>query len=133
MKVLITIAALTVTASALAAAPKSATLTIRHEMHGCHSWSINGKSWSPTQKLTLAAGGTLTIRNDDVMPHTLVQLKGPRARLTHAAMTRIGAEAVVRFTARGTYVFTTKAGEDYMKGVKTAGDDNVLRLVARVS
>jgi hypothetical protein len=31
-----------------------------------------------------------------------------------------------------TYIFTTKAGEDYMKGVKTSGEDNILRLVVTV-
>ena len=133
MKILIAIAALTITASALAAAPRSATLTIRHEMKGCHSWSADGKHWSATQSVRLTAPGTLTIKNHDVMPHTLIQVRGPKAKVKHAAMTHIGAEGLIRFAARGTYVFTTKAGEDYMKGVKTVGVDNVLKLVVKVS
>ena len=56
-----------------------------------------------------------------------------RDTVAHAAMTHMGAQAIARFAAKGKYVFTTKAGEDYMKGVKTAGEDNVLRLVVTVS
>ena len=43
-------------------------------------------------------------------------------------MSHVGATASVKFPRAGTYVFTTKAGEDYMKGVKTIGEDNVLTL-----
>ena len=133
MKLLITIVALTVTATALAAtSPKSATVTIRHQTKGCHSWSVDGKSWAATQKLTLSRGSTLAVVNDDVMPHTLVQVSGPKAKLRHPAMTHMSAKSLVRFAAKGRYVFTTKAGEDYMKGVKTTGEDNVLRLVVTV-
>ena len=39
----------------------------------------------------------------------------------------------VAFAKAGVYRFTTKAGEDYMKGVKTIGEDNVLRLTVQVS
>jgi hypothetical protein len=39
-----------------------------------------------------------------------------------------GATVTVSFPKAGTYVFGTKAGEDYMKGVKTTGEDNVLTL-----
>ena len=124
---------LALSGSALAAGQKSATLTIRHQMKGCHSWSLDGKSWSASQKLTLTQGGSLAVVNNDVMPHTLVQVSGPQATLTRAAMKRIGAHAVARFATRGRYVFTTRAGEDYMKGMKTVGEDNVLRLVVTVA
>jgi hypothetical protein len=40
----------------------------------------------------------------------------------------MGATTTVKFLHPGTYVFTTKPGEDYMKGVKTTGEDNVLTL-----
>jgi hypothetical protein len=38
------------------------------------------------------------------------------------------------FAKTGTYVFLTKAGEDYpsMSNMKTIGEDNVLRLVVKV-
>ncbi len=32
-----------------------------------------------------------------------------------------------------TTIVKTKAGEDYMKGMKTIGEDNVLRLVVTVA
>ena len=131
-RALITLSVLVLAGSALAAGPKSATLTIRHEMKGCHSWSLDGKSWAASQKLTLTRGSTLAVVNDDVMPHRFVQVSGPKATLSHTAMTRIGAKALAGFAAKGRYVFTTKAGEDYMKGVKTTGEDNVLRLVVTV-
>ena len=38
----------------------------------------------------------------------------------------------VTFTKPGVYKFTTKAGEDFMSGVKTIGEDNVLRLTVTV-
>jgi hypothetical protein len=45
----------------------------------------------------------------------------------------MSARAHVGFPAKGTYVFTTKAGEDYMQGIKTIGEDNVLKLTVIVS
>jgi hypothetical protein len=48
-------------------------------------------------------------------------------------MARMGARTKVTFTKAGTYRFTTKVGEDYMKGVKTVGEDNVLKLTVVVS
>jgi hypothetical protein len=48
-------------------------------------------------------------------------------------MKHMGATAYVGFPTKGTYVFTTKAGEDYMSGVKTIGEDNVLKLVVTVT
>ena len=38
----------------------------------------------------------------------------------------------VTFAKPGRYVFGTKPGEDYMKGIKTIGADNVLKLVVTV-
>jgi hypothetical protein len=111
----------------------NATITIRHQAHGCHSWSLNGKTWAPSQSTTLVRGGVLTVVDNDVMPHKLIQLRGPKASITGAAMKHISATAHVGFTVKGTYVFTTKAGEDYMTGVKTIGEDNVLTLVVKVT
>ena len=39
----------------------------------------------------------------------------------------------VTFSKAGVYKLTTKPGEDYMKGMKTIGEDNVLRLTVKVS
>ena len=44
----------------------------------------------------------------------------------------MGAHTRVVLSKPGTYVFGTKAGEDYTKGVVTKGEDNVLRLVVSV-
>jgi plastocyanin len=129
---LVTLVALAVAGSALAS-PRSATLTIRHQTQGCHSWSLDGKSWNPTQKLSLPAGGKITVVDNDVMPHSLIQVSGPKASLTGAAMKHMGAAARISFPAKGTYVFKTRAGDDYMKGVTTTGEDNVLRLVVTVA
>lgn len=133
MKLALTlILSLVVAGSALASAGNP-TLTIRHQLRGCHSWSFDGKTWRPSQSTSLARGSVLTVVDNDVMPHALVQLRGPKALLTGAAMKHMGASAHVVFGAKGTYVFTTKPGEDYMKGVTTMGEDNVLRLVVTVS
>jgi hypothetical protein len=120
------------TATAVAAPPKSGSLFIRHQTHGCHAWAVNGGAFKPTQTLTLGSRATVTITNNDVMPHTLVQLSGPAAKLHAPAMTHVGAVSKVTFPRAGVYVFGTQAGEDYMKGVKTIGEDNVLRLVVTV-
>ena len=47
----------------------------------------------------------------------------------------MGASLKVTFTQPGVYHFTTKPGEDYpgMNGMKTIGEDNVLRLTVVVS
>jgi hypothetical protein len=132
MKLALTLlVALTVAGSALAA-PKNATITIRHQVRGCHSWSLDGKMWQAKQSITLVRGAVLTVVDNDVMPHKLIQLHGPKAVISGAAMAHMGASTHAGFPVKGTYVFTTKAGEDYMKGVKTVGEDNVLKLVVKV-
>lgn len=108
-----------------------ATLVIRHQVHGCHTWSVNGGAFKASQIISLARGATLTITNNDMMPHKLIEANGPAALLQHAAMNHIGAVSTVTFRAGGTYVFTTKPGEDYMP-MKTVGADNILSLVVRV-
>jgi hypothetical protein len=47
-------------------------------------------------------------------------------------MNHVGAQAYLAFNRAGVYTFTTKPGEDYMKGMKTIGQDNVLRLSVSV-
>jgi plastocyanin len=126
------IAALAVAGSAVAAT-NNATLTIRHQTHGCHSWSFDGKTWNATQRIAIVRGGVIAVVDNDVMPHTLIQVSGPKATLTRTAMRHMGATAHVGFPTRGTYVFKTRAGEDYMKGMKTIGEDNVLKLVVTVT
>ncbi len=130
----LTIIALVLAGSALASSGlKSATITIRHETHGCHSWSLDGSPWTARHTLSVGRGSTLAVVDNDVMPHKLIQVSGPRATVAHPSMQHMHATALVGFAAKGTYVFTTKAGEDYMSGIKTTGEDNVLRLVVKVS
>ena len=122
-------------------------LVIQHQLRGCHSWSLNGGIVHPSQTLMLKPGGTITVRNLDVMPHKLVEMSGPAVTFVRvsagsglglkgvfppASLNRMGATAKVTFTKPGVYRFTTKAGEDYMSGVKTVGEDNVLKLIVTV-
>ena len=43
-------------------------------------------------------------------------------------MDHMGARSTATFATPGTYSLTTKAGEDYTKGIQTIGPDNTLRL-----
>jgi len=127
--------AVAVPAGGAAAAGPKATLTIRHQVRGCHAWSYNGSPYLASQVVTLRAGTTLTVIDDDIMPHRLAQKGGPVVSIGGAAMSHMGAIAHVRFGQRGTYSFATRAGEDYkgMTHAATKGADNVLRVVVRVS
>jgi hypothetical protein len=137
---------------ALAASASGAgnvSLLIRHQVRGCHTWSVNGGPFKASQTVRLARGSVLTVVNNDVMPHALVKTAGPSVRFVNVksgmagmgmhgyappgAMTHIGASTKVFFSTAGVYRFTTKAGEDYMSGMKTIGEDNVLRLNVVVS
>ena len=124
-----------VAGSAAAAPTQGATVSIRHQTRGCHSWSFNGGAYRASLAVRITRGATLTIVNSDVMPHKLVQTSGPSAKLVRPAMNHMSAKAQVRFTRAGVYKFTTKAGEDYAwaSNMKTVGEDNVLRLTVRVS
>jgi plastocyanin len=115
-------------------APKSATVTIRHQLRGCHTWSVNGGAFKATQRTTLARGGTITFMNMDVMPHKLLKTSGPAIQFAGKPnMNHMNATVKVTFSKAGVYKLTTKPGEDYMKGMKTIGEDNVLRLTVTVS
>jgi plastocyanin len=126
------LAALMVTSAAPAGG--TATIAIKHQMRGCHSWSFNSGPFKASQTVSVKAGTVLRFTNNDVMPHKLVQAAGPRVRLAHPNMSKIGSSASVKLTQRGVYRFTTKAGEDYAwaETMKTVGEDNVLRLTVRV-
>ena len=114
-------------------APKTATLVIRHQAAHCHAWSLNGDAYAADQVAKLGVGDSIKVTDNDVMPHQLVELSGPAATITTAAMDKMGATSSVVFSKPGTYVFGTKPGEDFMKGVVTTGNDNVLRMKVQVS
>jgi plastocyanin len=103
-------------------------------MHGCHTWALNGGANVARVSTRLARGGSITFVNNDVMPHKLIQGSGPAVHYgSNAALRHIGASVKVTFSKTGTYQLKTKAGEDYTPGIKTTGEDNVLRLTVKVS
>jgi len=138
MKTFTSLFAVVVLGAALATAAASSTthakITIRHQTSHCHAWALGHGAYMAHLDAAIPVGGTITVTNNDVMSHRLIEKSGPRAVISGSpALTHMGATATVKFPHAGTYVFTTKAGEDYMKGVKTIGEDNVLRLTVTVS
>jgi hypothetical protein len=135
-----TMSVLLVAGAALALAAPATThsggqiLIIRHQTRGCHAWSLNGGAYKASQTVTLKRGIHLEVGNNDVMPHKLVKISGPAVKFApRATMNSVGAMTEIQFTKAGVYRFTTKAGADYMKGMKTIGEDNVLKLKVVVS
>jgi plastocyanin len=126
------LSALAVTSAA--DAHSTATVTIRHQMRGCHSWSFNSGPFKASQSVTVKTGTVLRFTNNDVMPQKLVQAAGPKMRLVHPNMLKMASSATVKLTQKGLYRFTTRAGEDYAwaGSMQTAGEDNVLHLTVRV-
>ena len=122
-----------VATSALAASPQHASVTIRHQMMGCHAWSVGNGPYSAHAATKLSAGGSITFTDNDVMSHQLIKKSGSAVVFSGShTMGHMGATLKVTFPHAGTYHFTTKPGEDYMKGVKTMGEDNVLTLTVTV-
>ncbi len=122
-----------VATSALAASPQHASVTIRHQMMGCHAWSVGNGPYTPHAALKLSTGGSITFTDNDVMSHQLIKKSGSAVVFSGShTMSHMGATLKVTFPHAGTYHFTTKPGEDYMKGVKTMGEDNVLTLTVTV-
>ncbi len=124
-------------------APSTHALVIHHQIHGCHSWAVDGGTYGVSRTVSLARGGSILVRNDDVMPHKLIKTSGAAVTITRvssgtsmglkgtsapAMLARMHSSARLTFAHAGVYRFTTRAGEDYMSGVKTTGDDNMLRL-----
>ena len=114
-------------------APTSADAVINHVARGCHTLSVNGGAQSPNQTIRLAVGGVLHVQDNDVMPHQLMLVSGPPAQLAGAMMSHMGASSTVTFPAAGNYVLSTKAGEDYTKGITTIGPDNTLKIKVLVA
>src|SRR5919198_3574915 len=104
-------------------------LVIRHQTRGCHAWSLNDGPFKISQVVWVKKGIHVGVGDNDVMPHKLVQLAGPKVTfMPSATMRSLGAMSEIMFPRAGVYRFTTKPGEDYMKGIKTVGEDNVLKL-----
>lgn len=115
----------------VAVTPKASTLSIVHVQRGCHVWS-NGTRSGPQMRTMLAAGGTLRITDEDVDPHKLIQVAGPKVMLGKAMMS--GDVAQISFPTKGVYKFTTRTLEmPGMAEVKTIGPDNHLMLTVDVT
>lgn len=112
-----------------------ATVTIRHQVQGCHTWSVDGGLYRARQAVRIRRGASITFLNYDVMPHRLVKTSGPKIAGRGLNMNRMMSAATVKFTHAGVYTFTTKPGEDYpmMMVPPTTGEDNVLKLTVRVT
>jgi plastocyanin len=120
--------------AAPAGARSTATITISHQMRGCHMWQLGNGQPSPTLNISLKAGTLLRFVDNDVMPHKLIQLAGPKLSLKGANMNHMSASMAVKLARKGTYRFTTKPGDDYksMASMKTKGEDYVLHLTVHV-
>jgi len=116
-----------------AMAPAMSRLTIQHVLRGCHTWS-NGTRQSPTMRLTVKSGGSLSVLDQDLDAHQMMQLSGP-ARLHLGGPMMMNHRMVVSFPTKGVYRLRTKTVE--MPGgmeveSETVGPDNTLRLIVTV-
>lgn len=121
----------TMTASSSLAAEK---LTIVHVLHGCHVWSHGGMR-AAMMRLHLKPGQKLSIMDNDVDPHQLMELAGPmHVRMGGPMMMNHG--TTLSFPKKGVYRLGTHTVEMPGGGqmdVKTIGPDNKLRLVVTVA
>lgn len=115
-----------------AAAANDMQLRIVHVQRGCHIWrSDTGKG--AMMRITLSRGARLSILDQDVDPHQLVQLGGPRLHMPGPM--GMSDRGQLRFTRAGTYRLATKVVElsgQSMTEVKTVGPDNRLSLTVTV-
>ena len=109
-------------------------LTIQHVQRGCHVWS-NGKRTGSMMRLHLSPGQKLSITDNDVDPHQMLEFAGP-ARLQMGGPMMMNQGETIAFMKKGVYRLGTKTvempGGDEME-VKTVGPDNKLRLVITVA
>jgi hypothetical protein len=118
------------TMTAAASSAQMTKLTIQHVLKGCHVWSYRGRQ-SVSLRLELKRGAQLQLLDQDIDPHGLVQLAGPKLGIrTHMMM---GEKQLLTFKRRGVYRFKNKVVEmgPEMK-VKTIGPDNTLHLTISV-
>src|SRR6266542_4810530 len=64
-----------------ASARSSPTILIRHQVHGCHAWAVNGGAFKVSQTLKVTRGSTITVVNNDVMAHKLIRTAGPKVAM----------------------------------------------------
>jgi hypothetical protein len=133
-RALLFVAAAALLAVPTASADGTTTITISHQTKGCHMWQLGDGNPKVNLSVTVKAGTVLRFLNNDIMPHRLIQQRGPKLTLTRPNMNRMSASTSVKLAHAGVYRFTTKAGEDYawMKSMKTIGEDNVLHMTVHV-
>ena len=140
--------------SASAAAPKTASLQIKHVVRGCHSWSLNGGALRVNQIVKLASGDSLLVTNNDLMVQDLMQTSGPAVtmklvRRSHMgkmhmtmpmegkpsphALSHMGAQVKLTFSKPGRYHFNLIDRGDYFDNIKTVGPDHHPTLTVTVS
>jgi hypothetical protein len=108
-------------------------LTIQHVQKGCHVWS-DGHMTAATMRLHMKVGQKLSITDNDVDAHQMMELAGPmHMQMGGPMMTAHG--MTLAFMKEGVYRLGTKTVEmgDGGMDVKTAGPDNNLRLVVTVA
>ena len=108
-------------------------LTIQHVQRGCHVWS-NGKTMGAMMRLHLKPGQKLSILDNDVDAHQMMELAGP-IHLHMAGPMMMNRGVTLAFMKKGVYRLGTKTLEMPGGGmdVKTIGPDNHLRLVVTVA
>ena len=115
-----------------APAPQQASLVIHHANVGCHDWALNGGVDQVAQQISLTRGSTLTITDQDIMSHAVMQTGGPKIVIANP-LTNQKKVATIQFTQPGTYQFGTKAGEDYAPAPATKGADHNLKITVVVA
>lgn len=108
----------------------TAKLVIQHVQKGCHVWSYNHRQ-AASMRLSLKHGAQLRIVDQDVDPHGLVQLAGPKIAFRPNLM--MGQSLLLVFKQPAVYRFKTRVIEmGSMEEVETIGPDNKLRLTVVV-
>lgn len=107
-----------------------AKLLIRHVQRGCHVWATGTRS-DPTARVTLRRGGRLTVVNQDIDMHRIVQTAG--TRIATGRLMMMNQRTTLLFSRAGVYRFQTRTAEMAgMPEMETMGPDWLLRLVVTV-
>lgn len=108
-------------------------LTIQHVQKGCHVWS-DGKTTTAMMRLRLKPGQKLSILDQDVDAHQMLQFAGPM-HLPMSGPMMMNRGLTLAFMKKGVYHLGTKTVEMSGGGmdVKTVGPDNQLRLMVTVA
>ena len=110
---------------------KSASLSIVHVQKGCHVWVEDGKQ-SADLRIPLARGGRLSVLNQDIDGHKLVEVAGP-VKLKLPTSMQMNGRMILTFPMAGVYQLDTSTFQlKGMPDVRTTGADNVLRLTVVV-